>query len=127
MDEADWMEEVESEDEWEASRSLGMGLMLGGVMDGMSFRIFLFSFWRARAKARMRRRVWRMWDLRFGVGDCSSEAGREDDDSDSDSDFDFDFDFEEAEEDIFGRRFSRVGMFLRRAAQLWEYRAARRR
>ena len=88
----------------------------------------------------------------MGVGDCSSGAGREDDDSDFDSVFDSDFRDEDEvdemdamdgvdemdddsdsdsdfdfEEDVLIRRFSRVEMFLRRAAHARENRTARRR
>ena len=62
-------EEEEEEEEDFESRSWGIGSMSGGVTEAGSFRIWDFSCWRASEIARRRRRVWRVWDLRFEVGD----------------------------------------------------------
>ena len=62
-EEEDEDEDEEEEEDEEGSRSWGMGVMSGGVTEAGSFRSLDFSCWRASAKARRWRRVWRVWDL----------------------------------------------------------------
>ena len=66
---SDFEDEEEEEEEDFESRSCGMGSMSGGVTEAGSFRIWDFSWWRAREMARRRRRVWRVWVLGLWVGD----------------------------------------------------------
>ena len=54
---SDFEEEVDL-----GSRSRGMGVRSGGVIEAGRLRIRDFSCWRAREKARRRRRVCKVWD-----------------------------------------------------------------